>query len=251
MKWQAALYKDKHNFVYDYGTGPLELLRPKPGEHILDLGCGTGHLTKTIHEQCGSVVGIDSSAAMIQSAKESFPGIEFYVQDATEFQRTTPFDAIFSNAALHWIHPPEKVIRCMHNNLVDGGRIVLEFGGKGNIASIINQLTTTLNDFGYPPKPAEEVWYFPSISEYTTLLESNGFEVSMAQLFDRPTKLASEASGILDWLTMFANDFLVGIPKEQVTAITTTVQQKLKPQLFREGKWYADYRRIRIIARKV
>ncbi|MEM8507928.1 MAG: methyltransferase domain-containing protein [Bacteroidota bacterium] len=251
MKWQATLYKDKHNFVYDYGTGLLELLAAKPGEHILDLGCGTGHLTKTIHEQCGSAVGMDSSAEMIESAKESFPEIEFYVRDATKFQCTTPFDAIFSNATLHWVHPPEKAIRCMRNNLVTGGRLVLELGGKGNIAAITHQLTTTLNDFGYTPKPIEAVWYFPSISEYTALLESNGFEVTLAQLFDRPTELASATSGILDWLTMFASDFFVGIAREQVTAIITTMQEKLKPQLFQNGKWYADYRRLRIIAKKI
>ncbi len=250
MKWKTGLYSDKHNFVYDYGTALLDLLNPQQDEHILDLGCGTGHLTQAIKERSGSAIGMDSSAEMIQSAKESFPEIDFQIGDATDFQFDIPFNAIFSNAVLHWVLSPEKAVHCMYNNLVNGGRIVLEFGGKGNVSSIIGQLNTTLKDFGRTPKPLEELWYFPSISEYTTLLETNGFEVVMARLFDRPTELASDTTGILDWLSMFASDFFVGIEAAEVTEITKAVQHQLEPKLFREGKWYADYRRVQIIAKK-
>ncbi len=250
MKWKADLYTEKHDFVYDYGSALIDLLNPQQGEHILDLGCGTGQLTQEIHKRCGSVVGIDSSAEMIHSAKESFPEIDFQIADATDFHFKIPFDAIFSNAVLHWVIDAESAIRCMHQNLVNRGRIVLEFGGKGNVSTIISQINHTLEDFNYPPKAVNEQWFFPSISEYTTLLEDNGFDVLLANQFDRPTELASNATGILDWLNMFAAGFFIGVAESDVTEIMKTIQDRLKPTLLKNGKWYADYKRIRIVAKK-
>ena len=250
MQWNAALYDDRHNFVFNHGSSLLELLDPQPGETILDLGCGTGHLTQEIHERTAKVVGIDSSPAMISSAQTNFPHLEFQVMDATAIQFETPFDAVFSNAVLHWVLGAEQAVQSMHANLKDNGRVVLEFGGKGNVAAITNALRTTIERFGYQPKPLEKQWFFPSIAEYSALLESHGFEVVSAQLFDRPTELKEASSGIEDWLRMFASGFFTGIEPTITNEIVKEVQHVLRPKLFTDGKWYADYRRIRILAKK-
>ena len=251
MQWNAELYDDRHNFVFSYGSSLLDLLDPKPGETILDLGCGTGHLTQEIYERGATVIGIDSSPDIVNSAQSNFPNLNFQVMDATDFHFEKPFDAVFSNAVLHWVLDAEKAIHSMHANLKDNGRMVLEFGGKGNVAAITDALRTTLERFGYQPKPLEEQWFFPSISEYTGQLEHHGFEVVSAQLFDRPTELANASSGIEDWLQMFAVGFLSGIEPARTDEIVKEVQQVLKPKLFTNGKWYADYRRIRILAKKI
>src|SRR3978361_829172 len=137
MKWNAELYDQKHAFVYQYGESLLELLDAKPGEHILDLGCGTGHLTQRIQSLGAIVTGIDSSPEMIQQAEENFPEIKFSVANATNFYFEEPFDAIFSNAVLHWIKDQDSLIKTVYDNLKPGGRFVAEMGGRGNVSKMI------------------------------------------------------------------------------------------------------------------
>ena len=149
-KWNVPLYNEKHNFVYQYGKGVIEMLDPQPGERILDLGCGSGELTAEIAEVAGEVAGFDSSAAMIDTARSRFPHLDFEVKDATNFSYDRPFDAIFSNAVLHWVTDKEPAIQCMYKNLKKGGRIALEFGGKGNVGQIIEKVRAVLHLRGYP-----------------------------------------------------------------------------------------------------
>src|SRR6202000_1792501 len=126
MKWNAELYDDKHSFVFQYGESVLELLDVKPGEQILDLGCGTGHLTKQISELGAEVVGADASPEMVEKAQKDYPGVDYRVADGANFHFNTAFDAVFSNATLHWIHRADDVIKCVYENLKPGGRFVAE-----------------------------------------------------------------------------------------------------------------------------
>jgi len=247
-QWNTALYEKNHAFVWEYGKSILELLAPKPQERILDLGCGTGQLTQEIAAYGANVSGIDSDPAMIQKAKQNYPQLQFTVADATDFE-VEPLNAVFSNAVLHWIPKPDAVIGCVYQALKPNGRFVAEFGGKGNVKAIVNALYSVLETM---PKSSQTInpWYFPSIGEYTTLLEKQGFEVSYAVLFDRPTPLEGGERGLENWIQMFASRFLAEVNSEQQKKLIQVVEQQLKPILYRDGCWSADYRRIRIVATK-
>ena len=246
--WNSSLYDQKHSFVYEYGKDLLALLNPQTGERILDVGCGTGHLTAQIVALGATVIGLDSSAAMIEKAQAAYPQVEFRQADATNFSFAEPFDAIFSNAALHWVLQAEAAVKCMSQALRSGGRFVMECGGKGNIANILTALNQAMVELGQ--SEMEQSWVFHSISEYTTLLEKYGLEVNQAFLFDRPTKLEDE-DGMLNWLHMFGTvrtQKLSDEMREQAFALAT---EKLRDVQYINGHWYADYRRLRIVARKI
>lgn len=249
-KWDTKLYNEKHGFVYKYGENLIELLHPKENELILDLGCGTGQLTNKIRKSGANVIGIDASEKMIKAAKENYLKIDFYVKEASDFQFDKPFDAIFSNAVLHWVLKSEEAVVCMHNNLKDQGRLVLEFGGKGNIRILLGAIARVLKEAGYPERAEIKNWYFPSISEYTSLLENNGFEVELAQLYERPTELADSENGIKDWLLMFGTAFSKDLSLDERDDLIDKIQEELRDRCFINGKWFADYKRIRILATK-
>lgn len=235
MRWDAASYESQHNFVWKYGADLLPLLDPKPGERIVDVGCGTGHLTAKIAATGATVTGLDNSPDMIAQARINYPGIEFRLADAAGFTVEQPVDAVFSNAALHWIRDAEGAVQAIARSLKPGGRFVAEFGGRGNIEAILGAARRIL---GRDVNP----WYFPSVGEYATLLERHGFEIRYASLFDRPTELDDPERGLRDWLAMFGGP--------EFTAIATELESALRPELYRNGRWYADYRRLRIAAVK-
>lgn len=248
--WDAQLYDQKHAFVAEYGKGLIEWLAPKPGERILDLGCGTGHLAHEIAQAGCEVVGLDASTDMVEQARTTFPELHFEVGDATDFSFGRPFDAIFSNATLHWVLDYQAAIACMHRHLKPGGRLVLEMGGAGNIERIIRQLRIELQNRGYSAQSELQLWFFPGIGTYTSALEAAGFQVKMAQHYDRPTQLQSSTHGVEDWLNMFAGAFFKGVPGEAAAEIRHQVQATVRPHLFRDGHWYADYKRLRVMALK-
>ena len=250
MEWNTNLYDKKHNFVFKYGEDLVDLLAPKKNERILDLGCGTGYLTNLIAETGAEVIGIDSSSDMIDKAKSEYPDLDFRVLSATDFYLDTPFDAIFSNAVLHWVLEKEKAVECMYKNLKSEGRIVVEFGGKDNVRNIVAALRLVLSKHGYKDNAGLEMWYFPSLAEYTSILEKHGFTVNLAAYFKRETELKDNANGIKDWIKMFGSSFLQGIDDEEVNAMLEEVQQILKESNYYNNKWYADYKRLRIVATK-
>ncbi|HKS95890.1 MAG TPA: methyltransferase domain-containing protein [Terriglobia bacterium] len=250
-QWNARLYDAKHAFVWERATDLLQLLEPGANERILDLGCGTGHLAAKIASSCSLVIGIDSSPAMIAEAKQNYPALAFEVADARDFQFGDPFDAVFSNAALHWIKPPERVVECVRNALKPGGRFVAEFGGKGNVRYLVDAFSRSLELIGCAPKEDPNPWYFPSVGEYSALLEQRGFEVAYAALFDRPTPLEDGEHGIRNWIRMFGGAFSSHVLPEKGDAFIEDVERQLRSRLFRDGAWYADYRRLRIGARKL
>lgn len=249
-EWNAGLYDEKHAFVFKYGEDLIQLLQPKSGEYIVDAGCGTGYLTNLIAEEGANVLGIDSSPEMIDKAKQVYPHIRFKVMNITDFALSQKADAVFSNAVLHWVHDKEKAIEQIYANLKPGGRFVLEMGGKNNVKGIVDALKETLDKFDYGLNAKKTVWYFPSIGEYTSLLENAGFRVLYATHYDRETELKDNSDGIGDWIKMFGGSFLKGINETELNDITADVQRRLKPTHFRNGKWYADYKRLRVLAVK-
>lgn len=248
--WEANLYRQKHGFVFDYGKDLISMLNPKAGERILDFGCGTGELTAEIAQSGAELVGIDASSEMIKAAQEQFEGINFIEARGESFIDSKQYDAIFSNATLHWILNPEAAISAMYSNLKPGGRLLLEMGGKGNVATIIETLQDVLEEHGYVKQSKTVNWYFPKLGTYSYFLEKNGFKVTFAHLYDRPTKLNDPNTGIIDWLTMFASKYFTGIPAEDVSSIHKIVQERVKERLYKDGHFYADYKRLRICAIK-
>ncbi|WP_236974666.1 methyltransferase domain-containing protein [Membranihabitans maritimus] len=250
LTWNPGFYNNKHAFVFNYGRGLIDLLQPKKNERILDLGCGAGQLTDAISKFTTDVVGIDNSPEMIEDARKSYPDIDFRVMDASNFSLDKPFDAIFSNAALHWVKKYKEAARCMYDNLNEGGRLVIEMGGHGNVETITNSLQKLLSKKGYLEQSRFFPWYFPTMGAYAAVLENVGFRVLVAQHYDRPTELADEATGIMDWLNMFGDGFFAGVDEKDRAEIIHEVQEDVKPELFHDRKWYADYKRLRILAHK-
>jgi len=249
IHWDSKLYDQQHHFVSDYGSDVLQWLAPQKGEHILDVGCGTGALTSQIAESGASVYGIDASADMIASAKASNLALNFEVMDATKLAFKSDFDAIFSNATFHWIEDQEALIKGLHKSLKPRGRLIAEFGGKRNIKSITDAVALAAKELGLDHKIITNFWFFPSISTYSAMLESQGFEIEHAWLFDRPTKLNGE-NGMYDWISQFAQHAFKNLNIEQTEEIKSLAVEILKPTNYINGKWMADYRRLRVKALK-
>lgn len=247
--WNSSLYQDKHAFVWKYGENLLEILNPQPNEIILDLGCGTGQLTTKIAEYGAKVIGIDSASEMIKKAQENYPQIEFKVADARKFELSQSVDAVFSNAALHWIIEADDVINSINKSLNTGGKFIAEFGGKGNIDSIVKALYAALEKIGVHNPSKLNPWYFPSIGEYTSKLEKQGFEVVYSNLFYRPT-LLQENAGLANWIKMFGGNFFKELSAPEINQVIQDVEKQLKPKLYRDRNWFADYRRIQVKAIK-
>jgi trans-aconitate methyltransferase len=249
--WDAKLYNDKHAFVWEKAKGLLDLLAPQPGESILDLGCGTGHLTAEIAASGARVTGIDRSAEMIAEAKAKYPAIEFQVVDATQLKFDQQFDAVFSNAALHWILDAENVVAGIARCLKPGGRFIAEFGGKGNIKTLMRAIDGAAEKFGIAEGLEKLGWFYPGIAEYSILLEKHGLEVREASLFARPTRLEDGEAGLDSWLRMFRSAVLERLPPQRQPEFLREVATRARPQLFKDGVWELDYRRLRIAAWKL
>lgn len=244
--WDAELYEARHSFIWRFGEGVIELLDPKPGERILDLGCGTGQLTNKIGESGAEAIGLDASAEMIGQARQNYPRLRFLLQDAAIMQFDQEFDAVFSNAALHWMLDAEAVARGVAQALKRGGRLVAEMGGKGNIAQIEAAIDQVISRRGVNIE--RRTWY-PSIGEYSALIEAAGLETRTALLFDRLTPLEGP-SGMENWIRQFKWYCFEGLAAEQRADALAEAVELLKPALCRDGLWYADYRRLRMIAVK-
>jgi trans-aconitate methyltransferase len=246
-EWDSTLYDDKHRFIPTIGEEMISLLAPQAGERILDLGCGTGHLTQKIASYGSIVTGIDSAASMIEQSRHNYPELDFRVANGEDFHFDEPFDAVFSNAALHWMKNADAVAGRIERVLKPGGRLVAEFGAKDNIKKIYTALLGAIEAAGYPPPVSP--WYFPSIGEYASLLEKHTFFVNYAAHFPRSTPLEGE-DGMRNWLTMFANGIFKTLPPDVQNAVADDIVNRLRPHLYRDGVWIADYVRLRIIATK-
>lgn len=249
IHWDSKLYNEQHRFISDYGADVLQWLDTKAGENILDVGCGTGDLAAKIQESGATVSGVDASADMIELAKQTYPTIQFEQADASQLEYNREFDAVFSNASFHWIENQRGLLRGIFKSLKHGGRLVAEFGGKGNIKSIVDAIETAAKQLGVEHRVISNFWFFPSIAHYANLLEASGFETEQMWLFDRPTKLIGE-DGMEKWINQFAQHAFVNLNEEEAKAVTNLAVSILKPAHFKNGEWTADYKRLRIKASK-
>ena len=241
--WSPSGYAQHAGFVPALGAGILERLDPVAGERILDLGCGDGVLTERLIASGASVVGVDLSPEMVAAARAR--GIDARVMDATRLTFDGDFDAVFSNAVLHWVQDHDAVLAGIRRALVPGGRFVAEFGGHTNIAAISVALRAVLGRHGIP---YNRHWYYPTPAAYSARLEAHGFSVEFATLFPRPTPLPT---GMTGWLHTFANAALAEVPHDQRAAVEDEIVELLRPSLCDEaGNWTADYVRLQVGARK-
>ena len=252
VQWDPIQYDTKHSYVPRHGADVLKLLDPQRGERILDLGCGTGHLTAEIAASGAFAMGLDAAPAMIEQARTSYPHIDFVVADAASFTFDQGFDAVISNAALHWIAAEAQlsVAACIARALRPGGRFVAELGGKGNVRLLIAALREATAEAGYPTEEDASPWCFPSVGEYASLLEASHLEVVRADLFDRPTPLDAGEDGIREWIRMFGTDYVAHVPTQAFDEVVEATERRLRAAMYQNGVWYADYRRLRIVALK-
>ncbi len=245
--WSAASYAANAHFVPALGQPVLDLLQPQPGERILDLGCGDGILTEKLVALGAKVIGIDSSADMIGAACGR--GIDARMMDVRSLTFENEFDAVFSNAALHWVKDtPDAPITGAFRALVPGGRFVGEMGGHGCVAAITVALMVALERRGIPDAPSWIPWYFPTVDEYETRLRRAGFVPQSVQLIPRPTPLPT---GMRGWLETFANPFCAALAQNERDDFLNEVTSLLKPVLCdSQGRWTADYMRLRFAAIK-
>jgi len=244
--WDPERYRANAGFVAELGLPVVELLAPKPGERILDLGCGDGALTAKLAASGATIVGTDASAEQVEAARKL--GLDARVVDGHRLEFKQSFDAVFSNAALHWMkRDPDTVIDGVWRALKPGGRFVGEMGGHGNVASIAMACMTALARRGiegarYHP------WFFPAPDEYRGRLERRGFRVRSIELIPRPTALPSDIEA---WLDTFCEGFLAPVPADQRPAMKREIADELAPKLRGDdGVWVADYVRLRFAADK-
>ena len=242
--WDPAQYARTASFVPALGADVLQLLAPLANERILDLGCGDGTLTRQLAGVGCDVLGIDSSPEQIAVARER--GVDALVGSGEELDFVAEFDAVFSNAALHWMSRVDSVIAGVWRALRPGGRFVAEFGGAGCVAQIRHALTVALARRGINAKDYDP-WYFPSDHEYASRLERAGFRVRSIVLFDRPTPLPTAIDG---WLETFAKSFLAAVSATERAGLLAEVRSLLEPVLHGPQGWVADYVRLRFVADK-
>ena len=243
--WDPERYARNARFVADLGAPLLEMLAPRPDERVLDLGCGDGALTERIAAAGARVVGVDASPDQITAARTR--GLDARVVDGAALAFEAAFDAVFSNAALHWILDADGVVDGVWRALVPGGRFIAEFGGHGNVARITAALVEALDRRGHDGRAAVP-WYFPTPEAYRAKLEGRGFTVQSIELIDRPTPLPGEMAG---WLATFAEPFTKRLAEAERAAYVAEVSEALRPHLCdAEGRWTADYVRLRLAAVK-
>ncbi len=244
--WDPQAYARDGAFVHGLAGGVLQWLAARPGECILDLGCGDGQLTARLGEGGADVTGVDASPAMVAAAR--FRGVSAKQANAEKLPYPdASFDAVFSNAALHWVHDQDAMMAEVHRILKPGGRFVAEMGGHGNIAAIRVAFIAVLERHGFGG--AEDgVNYYPTEDSYRRRLQQHGFSVERMVLFPRPTSL--EATGMAGWLSTFRRGVLDKLPEELQATVIDETCALLSPALRDEdGHWVADYVRLRFVAR--
>jgi SAM-dependent methyltransferase len=242
--WDARRYAERARFVTELGMPVIALLAPRPGERILDLGCGDGPLTAQLAALGCRVTGVDASPSMVSAARAL--GLDARVMDGEALAFDGEFDAVFSNAALHWMQRADAVIDGVWRALRPGGRFVAEFGGRGNVAAIAAALNAARARRRLPPV---EPWFNPGPAEYAARLEARGFRVEHLEHFPRPTPLPGS---MLEWLETFAGAFSAdaGAPAERAELLEEAAAA-LGPVLRgADGRWSADYVRLRFAARR-
>jgi SAM-dependent methyltransferase len=252
-QWSPTDYASNAAFVPALGAAALELLNPQPGELILDVGCGDGQLTSRIMAVGARVIGLDASPEMVEAARAR--GVDAFVADAQtlgltdQAARFGQFDAVFSNAALHWMLDPDAVANGIYSVLKPGGRFVGEMGGEGNVAALREGIRAELRERGYPVPDDDPQWY-PSVETFVRFYACAGFSQINAQLISRPTPLPA---GVAGWVKTFRAGWLdvAEVPEAEKDDVAAAVEARLQPRLRQaDGSWVADYVRLRFTMRK-
>ncbi|TFE23528.1 class I SAM-dependent methyltransferase [Cohnella luojiensis] len=251
VHWEAGTYDESMSFVSRFGEDIVQWLNPQKGERIVDFGCGTGDLAARIATKGAEVLGVDISPEMVERARTKYPLLSFQCSDGLAWKpENQSYDAVFSNAALHWMKDAEAAVISMTRAIRSGGRLVAELGGHRNVDTIISAVKETLITYGREDAFVMP-WYFPKVGEYASLLEKYGMEVKSAELFDRPTPLEDGEQGMKGWLEMFGTSMFPRTGHSMTDEwIQETVERLKETALYDQGKWTADYRRLRIFAVK-
>ncbi|MBQ8638883.1 MAG: class I SAM-dependent methyltransferase [Lachnospiraceae bacterium] len=249
IQWNSKNYKEQFSFVPQYGEAVINLITREKGCRVVDLGCGNGTLTKKLSDAGYDVIGIDDSAEMIALASSEYPEIAFRKENALSFELQEKADVIFSNAVFHWIdrEKQEELARNLSRQLKLSGELVCEFGGYGCAEAVHSTLEACFRErnIAYP-----RTFYFPTIGEHAPILEKYGLQIEYAVLFDRPTPQQAD-DGLIEWINMFVKKPFENMDWNVRNEILNDTKSRLKEKLFIDGKWYIDYVRIRIRARKV
>ncbi|ANE43834.1 class I SAM-dependent methyltransferase [Deinococcus puniceus] len=248
--WDADQYRARHAFVFEASADlAASWLEPKAHERILDLGCGTGELTARMAQSGAAVLGVDASPDMIAAARvaHTVAGLTFEVTDAHALAYQSEFDAVFSNAALHWMKPLDTVFARVAEALKPDGRLVLEMGGAGNVQTVIDAVNHATTTLGLPELP--HPWVFPTTAQLATLLESAGLRVERTHWFARPTGLRGE-DGFRAWLEGFGSAWLAPLSPADREAVLAEAEAYARPKIWTGAEWVADYRRLRAVAVK-
>lgn len=243
--WDPERYARNARFVSDLGMPVVHLLAPRRGERILDLGCGDGVLAAKLAAMDCKVVGVDASEMQVAAARKLGVDARVIAGEALPFR--DEFDAVFSNAALHWMLRPDDVIAGVWRALRPGGRFVAEMGGHGNVEAIRAALVDALYRRGIDGKSLVP-WFFPTVEDYSARLRKAGFVISYIGLFPRPTALPGD---VVPWLETFAEDFLRAVSLSQRAEYIEEVREALRPKLYdADSNWTLDYVRLRFAAQK-
>lgn len=250
LLWDEKKYTEDFGFVREYGKDLFPLIEKsrRNGMRLLDLGCGNGELTNELTEDGFAAEGMDASEEFLAAARKRYPGIRFFKGDAVDFHAEQKYDAVFSNAMLHWVGKEKQpdLLGCVCAALNEGGQFVFEMGGNGNNDLIHAALAKAFLEKGMSYRMP---LFFPTIGEYAGLLEAAGFTVKYAVLFDRPTALKGN-NGMRDWLSMFVKVPFDDVEEAVKMEIIDKVVSSVRPVLYRDGTWYSDYVRLRIRAVK-
>ncbi len=243
--WNPNVYLRDAGFVPALGAPLIEILAPQRGERILDLGCGDGTLTERLQALGAEVHGVDSSAEQIAAAR--MRGLSAEVMDGHALPFQHEFDAVFSNAALHWMLDPARMLEGVARALKPGGRFVAEMGGAGNVASVVRGYAAEFALRGLDIQ-RHNPWIFPSVAEYSARLVAAGFDVAAIELFNRPTALPGD---VTDWLKLMTQSFLAAVPAAEQAELIAQVRSRIAAQTQRaDGSWELDYVRLRFKAIK-
>lgn len=243
QQWSSEGYDRNARFVSDLAGAVLSWLALKPGERILDLGCGDGKLTEQLVAQGAIVTGVDTSPDFLEAARGR--GLDVRLMDAANLEFSNEFDAVFSNAVLHWVQDAPAAVAGVRAALKPAGRFVAEFGGFGNVAAIVTAMRAAAQIHGGDAQIAHP-WFFPTPEEYKAMLEAHGFVVDKIALIPRPTPLPT---GMAGWLETFRAPFFDQFGSERRAEVIKTVEKLLEPSLCdRSGQWTADYVRLRVAA---
>ncbi len=245
--WNPSHYDQAGAFVPRLGEGLLDLLAPRRGERVLDLGSGTGDLAAQLAERGALVTGIDASTEMVTEARRKHPTLSFEVADGQALSFDQAFDAVFSNATLHWMPRADAVAEGVARALRPGGRFVAEFGGARCVQAVRDAVKDELTQrgvggAGVPP------WYFPTVPQYAQVLEHAGLWVHSVLWFERPTRLEG-SRGLENWLELFCLPLLRALGAQR-GAVVQGVEERCRAALFRDGSWWLDYTRLRVVAAK-